>query len=283
MCGGKDRFRFSDKGYGRWFCRGCGDGSHGPGGSDGIDLVMRIKRVDFVEAARLIEGVIGKTSSTARANGADKRPDPLRSWREASPNVLSTTVDVYLRGRAIRLTAAEACSLRFHPALWHWLTRSKWPAIIAPVGPAGGAPVTCHQTFLDVDGSGKAPLERPRLFPAGVAPIGGVWFGKADPGRTFVIAEGIESLLSALRLFGAEAGCAALSEGGIRRLVLPPEARKIRIFADHDELQQGLAAAVEARLRWRAEGREVAISHAREIGEDANDVWMRRQRVQAHV
>jgi hypothetical protein len=111
---------------------------------------------------------------------------------------------------------------------------------------------------------------------AGVAPIGGVWFGAARADREFIAAEGVESLLSALRLFGAEAGVAALSEGGIRRLALPPQARRVRIFADNDELRQGVAAAAEAARRWRAEGRSVAVSMAVEVGEDANDIWARR-------
>ena len=49
-----------------------------------------------------------------------------------------------------------------------------------------------------------------------------MWFGVADPDREFVVAEGIEYLLSAPRLSAPQAACAALSEGGIRRLVLPP-------------------------------------------------------------
>jgi hypothetical protein len=79
-----------------------------------------------------------------------------------------------------------------------------------------------------------------------------------------------------MRLLGLEAGCAALSDGGITRLVLPPEARRVRIFADHDELGWGLAAAVEARRRWENEGRAVTISIAHTVGEDANDLWRRR-------
>ena len=50
----------------------------------------------------------------------------------------------------------------------------------------------------------------------------------------------------------------------------------MRIFADNDELGQGLAAAREAWRRWRAEGREVAVSIAAAAGEDANDVWLTR-------
>jgi hypothetical protein len=105
-----------------------------------------------------------------------------------------------------------------------------------------------------------------------------VWFGEADPRREFVVAEGIESLLSAMRIFGVAAGCAALSEIGVRRLALPLGARRVRIFADHDPLGQGVAAAHEAGRRWLAEGRAVAVSMAAKAGDDANDVWRKRLR-----
>jgi putative DNA primase/helicase len=132
--------------------------------------------------------------------------------------------------------------------------------------------------FLKPDGSGKAPLgEKARLFPSGASPVGGgVWFCEPNGNEEFLVAEGMESLLAALRIFGVTAGCAALSAIGVSRLILPPEAHRVRVFADHDEECQGLAAAREACRRWRAEGREVAVSQAERVGEDANDVWMRR-------
>jgi hypothetical protein len=50
----------------------------------------------------------------------------------------------------------------------------------------------------------------------------------------------------------------------------------VRILADHDPDGKGFAAAIEARRRWRTEGRQVSISHAQAVGEDANDIWRRR-------
>jgi hypothetical protein len=151
--------------------------------------------------------------------------------------------------------------------------------MVARVSLVTGVDLTTHQTFLKPDGSGKAPLgEKARLFAAGGRTVGGgVWFGGfADPMSEFIVAEGIESLLSALRIFNAFAGCAALSELGVRRLILPPEVRRVRIFADNDELGKGLVAAREAWRRWRDEGREVAVSIAERVGDDANDVLRRR-------
>ena len=83
-----------------------------------------------------------------------------------------------------------------------------------------------------------------------------------------------------MRIFDVTAGCAALSEIGVRRLILPSTARRVRVFADHDELGQGLAAVREAGRRWLAEGRAVAVSMAAKAGDDANDLW--RKRLKSH-
>jgi putative DNA primase/helicase len=280
-CGGRDRFRFTDQGFGRWFCRGCGHGG------DGLRLIQTIRRVGFPEAAALVETVVGKVDSGRRSDPPDacsntdkgKPKDPLKPYREAGPYLAGSPVDRYFRARALVITEIEARSLRYAPSLFHWPSKSRWPAVVAQIRLHDGTPLGSHQTFVKQDGSGKAPIERPRLFAAGGKTIGGgVWFGKADPERELVIAEGIESSLSGMRLSGVEAGCAALSELGIRKLILPPEARRIRIWADHDAAGQGIAAAREAARAWKAEGREVAVSISPTVGLDANDILMGRQK-----
>jgi hypothetical protein len=147
--------------------------------------------------------------------------------------------------------------------------------MLALVHDAAGRDVTVHQTFLRPDGLGKAEVERPRLFPKGVAPCGGVWFGCIDPDRELVVAEGIETALSAMRLLGADDGCAALSARGVRELVLPDAAKFVVIFADRDLKGQGLEAAYAVRLRWAVEGRAVRV-FAPGVPGDANDILMRR-------
>jgi putative DNA primase/helicase len=271
ICGGTDRFRFSDKGFGRWFCRGCGHGG------DGVRLIQAIKRVDFAEAATIVEGVVGKVSPAADAGNCKLR-DPMRSWHNAAPFTRGSAADLYLRGRKLTLTEVEARSLRHHCELWHWPSERKLPALLARVALATDEDLTTHQTFLTPDGR-KAPLgDKARLFVAGGRTAsGGVWFGVADATSEFMVAEGIESTLSAMRIFNCESGCAALSANGIRKLILPKEARRVRIFADHDALGQGLTAAREAARRWIAEGRTVAVSIADAVGEDANDVWLMRR------
>jgi hypothetical protein len=103
-----------------------------------------------------------------------------------------------------------------------------------------------------------------------------VWFGTVNPDCELVVGEGIESSMSAARLYHAAASVAALSAVGIRNLILPPEAKLVRVFADHDPDGKGVAAATAACRRWREEGRAVVVVQAREAGGDANDLWQRR-------
>ncbi|HZZ21655.1 MAG TPA: toprim domain-containing protein [Roseiarcus sp.] len=280
VCGGTDRFQFSDKGEGVWFCRGCGRG----GG--GVQLVMHMKRLGFKEAVALIDSALGRVSTTpAKPNGdsAPKPLDPMKPWRNALPDIADTQVIPYLGARGIVPTALEAASLRAHPQLFHWPSQQTFPAMVARVTLWDGTELTSHSTFLKPDGSAKAEIEKPRLFSkCDSIKGGGVWFGVARPEDWLLVCEGIETWMSAARLYRVEVGAAALSASGLRLLVLPPLplAKRIRIFADHDP--DGLAAAVVARARWTAEGRQVVISHASEPGLDANDVWLRRlQKAQA--
>ena len=119
----------------------------------------------------------------------------------AGPFVRNSPADIYLETRGIELSGDEGSSLRFAPALWHWPTQSRWPAMLARVSLATGAEIATHHTFVEPDGSGKAPLgKQARLFAAGGRILGGgVWFGEAESNREFIVAEGIESTLSAMR------------------------------------------------------------------------------------
>ena len=142
-------------------------------------------------------------SRGASSSDDDIKPkDPMKAWRNAGPFVRDSAAAIYLRGRGLDITDEEACSLRFSPAQWHWPSSSRWPAMVARVALADGTGVTSHMTFLEPDGSGKAPLEKQRLFSAGGRTKGGgVWFGAADPERPFIIAEGVEfSALGAAHL-----------------------------------------------------------------------------------
>lgn len=83
-CGGRDRYRFDDKGgSGSWFCNQCGGKDHMGGGGSGIDLLMRVRRWSFRQACVEVERYLGldaqgtgrhRPQAAAAANGNGGRP-----------------------------------------------------------------------------------------------------------------------------------------------------------------------------------------------------------------
>ena len=248
-------------------------------------MVMHVRSCSAVEAVGFIVGDrFGRFSQTREApapgGGAARAPcDPMKTWRNALTFRMNSAAHCYLGHRGFVLNAAEALSIRCSASLWHWPTQTNCPAMLARVSLADGTDLSVHQTYLTPDGH-KAPFgEQARLFPGGSKTTGGgVWLGEVDRDREFGVAEGLENALATMRIYGCDAGCAALSAFGLSRLILPPAAHRVRIFADHDAFGQGLASARVAVQRWRAEGREVALVMSPNVGEDANDVWLRRLR-----
>ena len=113
-----------------------------------------------------------------------------------------------------------------------------------------------HRTFLDHDGAGKSPVE-PQKMMLGPCRGGAVRLG--TPGNVLMVGEGIETCLSAMQATGYPAW-AALSTSGLRALDLPGDVRDVIVLADGDD--PGEAAARDAALRWKREGRRVRIARA---------------------
>jgi putative DNA primase/helicase len=115
--------------------------------------------------------------------------------------------------------------------------------------------VGVHRTWLAYD-AGRIWRRRDR---ASLGPIGGGAVQLAPAGELLMIAEGIETALSAMQATGAPTW-AALSTSGMVSLVLPPIVRTVVILADHDANGAGERAARTAAARWLAEGRRVRIA-----------------------
>ncbi len=196
------------------------------------------------------------------ADAERKRAFALRLW-EAATAAGGTLVETYLRHRAI--TLAAPASLRFALELPHAPSGQRLPAMLALVQDVAGQFLGVHRTYLAPDGSGKARVEPQKMMLGGVAG-GAVRLGEAADGM--VIAEGIESALSAMQASGRPSW-AALSTSGLRRLELPEHVREVTIVPDGD--QPGRDAANAAALRWTRQGRVVRIATLPD-GRDINDL-----------
>jgi phage/plasmid primase-like uncharacterized protein len=132
-------------------------------------------------------------------------------------------------------------------------------------------PVAVHCTYLAIDGCCKATINpNKKCF----GPVGGaaVRLGPERAAQWLVIGEGIESTASAMQLWGLSSGWAALSESGLRNLMLPPEAQLIVIACDNDENGVGQAAARDAAWFWTEEGRTVRVKVPPRRDTDFNDI-----------
>src|SRR5260370_821519 len=190
----------------------------------------------------------------------------LRMWRATvRPN--GTLVETYLRFRGIVMPVPV--TLRFHPGIKHPCGEF-WPAMVALVTRgAGGAPLAIHRTFLRRNGHDKAPVEPQKMM---LGPCGGGAVRLGPDGDRLMVAEGVETALSAMQATGRPAW-AALSTSGLRALDLPSEIRDVIVLTDGDD--PGEAAARWAALRWKREGRRVCIARPPQ-GLDFNDLLLGR-------
>jgi hypothetical protein len=190
-------------------------------------------------------------------------------WRTSTKAHESSLVAIYLATRQIMLPVPP--SLRVHgmfgPYGEHKPSGASRPQMIAAVQHAERTGIVAvHRTFLASDGYGKASLEPQRMI---LGPARGGAVRLAPAAETLMVAEGIETALSAMQATGLPAW-AALSTSGLTTLVLPPEVRTVIVLADHDGA--GEAAARTAALRFIGEGRRVRLALPPKAGTDFNDM-----------
>ena len=116
---------------------------------------------------------------------------------------------------------------------------SRHPAMLALITNPTGEPISVHRTYLAADG-GKAdlPVQRKAVSSFGPGPT----IRLAPVAPIMGIAEGIETALSATKLFGVPTW-SVMSDYGMATFEPPPEVEQLIIFADHDEHGAGQRAA----------------------------------------
>lgn len=211
-----------------------------------------------------------------RQNTPRRRPEPVRIataqdwspeadaiWRQAQP-IVGTVVEVYLRRRGCAMP--EADEIRY---LKPW-SQYPWPRMVARVTDAmTGAPISLHFTALSLDGSGKAPIAKPKLLLRGHRKAGGVVRLCGDVTLGLGLGEGLETCLSVMVTGWRPVWC-AIDAGNIAAFPLLAGVDCLTVFADHDPA--GMKAAMACQQRWRAAGRECTIAAPPAAGTDWNDL-----------
>jgi putative DNA primase/helicase len=281
MCGGRDRFQYTDKfEMGNFHCRGCGPGN-------GFALLQGVLGMTFGESIAQIDQYLGRSpapSAPARATATLARMRVLaqRLWDEAQPLARGDAVDSYLRHRGLHLSDFPS-ALRCHPRLGYYAKEvgkersslvGHYPAMLGMVRACDGSIITLHRTYL-CDGR-KAPVpDAKKLLSAGISGAAVQLFA---PGDELALAEGIETAL-AVHLATGKPVWSAINAGNLERLVLPTTVRRVCIYADNDASSKydGQAAAygLARRLRQEDPKRQVDVYTPRRLGQDWADVWAR--------
>lgn len=272
LCGGKDRFRWTDRdGLGGYICNQCGPGS-------GVDLVMKALKVPFAEAKRVIEQHLPSTTVAMPKAVRDRAgASSIDTWRRSHKLDGRDPASRYLASRGLTFDVYPS-QLRFLPNATYWhedKTRTPHPAMIANfVAPDAGSSTT-HTTYLTGEGR-KANVPSVRKLAPGPLPKGGA-IRLAPSAETMGVAEGIETALSAMRLFDLPVW-SCLSTSGLVNWQPPPTCKCVVIFGDSDASFAGQHKAYSLAARLKIEGLHVDVKLPPDVDTDWNDVLMAEQR-----
>lgn len=247
-CGGKDRFRFDNKGLGRYFCSHCGAG-------DGFSLIMKIAGCTFPEAMDRV----------LIAEGLDPAEERRKDWkptRVAAPSEPEIARPTYRVRALLKETCAiEDCDaavdyldsrclwplpashqLRAHPSVEYWeegQSVGRFPALVTAIRNRDGELVTAHVTYLTPKGEKLSEHDPRKILTPMTGHIGCA--ARIMPMHEILgIAEGIETALSATKLLGVPTW-AALNTSLLSKFEPPDGVKTLVIFADSDVA--GLTAA----------------------------------------
>jgi len=244
ICGGKDRFRFDNRGKGTFICNQCRAG-------DGFKLIMGFCRLTFKDAFHRVLEIEGITPSqkiepVKREPRALEIAEPTRRVKMLlKESCLVENCDAaveYLASRSL-WPLPEGHQLRAHPSVEYWHERQsigRFPALLAAVRNGDSELVTAHVTYLTSEGAKIQNLEPRKMLSALTGHCGCA--AQLMPANDIVgIAEGIETAFSATKLTGIPTW-AALNATLLAKFEIGPDITKLVIFADRDVA--GLEAAL---------------------------------------
>jgi len=256
QCGGKDRYRFDDKGRGLWYCNGCGAG-------DGFSLLMNMQGMSFKESARAVEGVVGTVQpSVVKQPDTQAAKDRLaKVGKMAGP--VGQEVTRYLVNRKVAL-----CDyLREIPAMPYYEDGKKqgtYPAMLGAFRGPEGEIRTMHVTYLE--NGAKAAVDAPKKFLPPIHKRSGGAIRLSDITDTLGIAEGIETALAVKKHIGTN--CWAAGNTTMLEAFIPPlGVSAIEIYGDRDHSYAGQKSSYALAERLTREGYTVNVYLPERIGD----------------
>ena len=246
-------------------------------GGDTSKLTIKdIKRVAAVKK--------DNTENPIPPEQAKQRKDTLkRIWKDAQP-IQGTLAETYLRSRGMKGDSGSWNNLYFHPSLPYkedddapW---QRFPGMIAVVRNHDGKSVTLHRTFLNANGTAKAPVTRQKMLLSQPIPLNGACIMLDNPtdtpvGKIIGVTEGIENALSIREATGCPMW-SGISDRIMEKIIFPDEVKIIIVWADIEPSGAGLRAAETLRSIWEPKGKQVIVEAPHFLNRekaDWNDVY----------
>lgn len=191
--------------------------------------------------------------------------------------VAGTLVETYLKVRGIKNSLPD--NLEFHPSLEYRekneatgksYVHSRWPAMVAKIRKWPDSEINAiHRTYLQRDGSGKAPIAFPKMA-LGSWQSGAIGFGELN--RQLILTEGIETALS---IYEAKGICtwSVISASGFESLVIPPVSIVPEIIVAADNDKAGKEATKAFSKKWIPKGYTIKIALP-PVEQDFNDLLL---------
>ena len=219
-----------------------------------------------VRARELFDGSGEPLPEVPRKETVDRNASRL--WRSADA-LRGSPAEAYLLSRGLTQLSYD---LRFHPRtpLGPRGAVRFLPAMLAAVRTDLGV-IAVHRTFLDARAGRLARFDRPKRA-LGSLQRGTVRLATPRGGR-LGLAEGVETALSAMQLFGVPCW-ATLGNERFGLVTIPESVRELHLFLDNDP--GGDLAEERARDAYACDGRHIAAMRPASLDEDWNDVLMNR-------
>lgn len=267
FCGGKDRFRFTNhQNRGGYICNQCA-----PNGGDGVAFLMAWRGCRFKDAVTWLRDYLRLPSSVAPVERESAtgfipagNPEPISEseltrryqsmcnvWRKSRALTGGCLGSIYLQSRGVWHGTAPVPSLRVIANLGYYTGKDKqgdFPALLAAVTALDGRNISIHRTYLNHDGTSKAPVPEPKKLMQSLGTISGAAVRLFPAGDVLGVAEGIETALAASMLHGGLPVWACLSTNGVKSFMVPDTVKELVIFADHDN--EGIKAAKTLQSRY---------------------------------
>jgi putative DNA primase/helicase len=237
-----------------------------------MNLVMCCKDLNYADAAREVERVVGIATPTPPVGRRDPRIK-LNRVHKATRRP-GAAVREYLAGRGLECPPClKQVRERYYDGKGECL--GEFEAMAARVLGADGTPETYHLTYLE--GSRKADVQSPRKVLTPVNTINGAAVRLYPAAAHLGIAEGIETAIAAHMLYGIPVW-SVLNRNGIDTFVPPEGTDELTIFADNDASFVGQASAFGAakRLSSKPHGIRCHVLVPRLADTDWNDELLAR-------